>query len=60
MDTLSFLVGICIIVIIYLLFVTIISNSIKSLNSSRKSFWWVFFLGLIGAIIYILLEIRDK
>ena len=60
MDTLSFLVGICIIVIIYLLFVTIISNSIKSPNSSRKSFWWVFFLGLIGAIIYILLEIRDK
>lgn len=48
-------------ILIYIGFVFVISECIKSKNGTRrKPFWWVFFFGLFGAIITILLDIRDN
>ena len=44
----------------YIMIVYFISKAIASNNvNGHKPFWWVFFLGLFGAIIVILLDIRD-
>lgn len=46
--------------VLYLLFVILLSNAVDNKTTRHKSFWWVFFFGLVGAIIAILLDIRDK
>lgn len=46
--------------LIYIGICTVISAVIKSSSGGRKPFWWVFFFGAVGAIITILLDIRDK
>lgn len=53
--------GLLFILITYTLLVWWLSSAVDG-NGYRehKSFWWVFFLGVIGAVIATLLEIRDK
>ena len=46
--------------LIYIGICAVISSAVKSYSGGRKPFWWVFFFGVIGAIITILLDIRDK
>lgn len=45
--------------LIYILFVWILSSAVKS-ETGRKPFWWIFFLGIVGAVIVVLLDIRDS
>ena len=58
MDSIAFLLGLVIVIVIYVGIVSIISNSLKIKNGGL-AFWWVFFFGLIGAIIALLMDIRD-
>ena len=39
--------------------IMIISNAIRDENYNRNPFWWIFFFGIFGAVIYLLLNIRD-
>lgn len=43
---------------LYVAFCAIVANALKMKNG-RNAFWWIFFLGLIGAIIALLIDIRD-
>ena len=38
--------------------VAIISSALEMKNG-RTAFWWIFFFGLIGAVIALLIDIRD-
>ncbi len=50
----------CLIFTIVIIAVQMFANCIRDPNdNTRHPFWWVFFLGIAGAIIYILLGIRD-
>ncbi len=48
------------IVAFYIAFVLLLSNAVRSKTGGHNPFWWVFFLGIIGAVIVILLDIRDN
>lgn len=43
---------------LYVAFCAIVANALKMKNG-RNAFWWIFFLGLIGAVIALLIDIRD-
>jgi drug/metabolite transporter (DMT)-like permease len=45
--------------VLYIVYASLLSGAVKSPNG-RYPFWWCFFFGVIGAIIVILLDIRDK
>ena len=49
---------ILVVVTFYLAFVLWLSSAVAS-KTGRKPFWWIFFLGIIGAVIVVLLDIRD-
>ena len=52
---------ICAIIIAYVCLVAIFAAAIDSGGNPRhKSFWWIFFFGIAGAVIATLLNIRDK
>ena len=38
--------------------VALISSALEMKNG-RTAFWWIFFFGLIGAVIALLIDIRD-
>ena len=47
--------------ILYVFLVALFSMAIDGGGKPRhKSFWWIFFLGVVGAVIVTLLNIRDK
>lgn len=53
--------GLFLMVLLYVLLVWWLSSAVDGDGYRKhKSFWWVFFLGIIGAVIATLLEIRDK
>lgn len=55
------IVALFLMVVFYLLLVWWLSSAVDGDGPRKhKSFWWVFFLGIIGAVIATLLEIRDK
>lgn len=61
MDTLAAFIGLAFIIGLYVLIVWAVSSAIDGRKPVKhKSFWWVFFFGLVGGIIATLLEIRDK
>lgn len=61
MEVFSIFFGILLAILIYVGYCWIISNVIKSgIKNSHNPFWWIFFFNLIGAIICLLLDIRDK
>ena len=43
---------------LYIAFCAIVANALKMKNG-RNAFWWIFFFGLIGAVIAVLIDIRD-
>ena len=43
---------------LYVAFSAIVANALKMKNG-RSAFWWVFFFGIIGAIVAVLIDIRD-
>ena len=55
------ILGLFLMSLVYVLLVWWLSSAVDG-DGERKhnSFWWVFFLGVIGAVIATLLEIRDK
>lgn len=55
----EFLLFFLIVFAMYCIFCKIIANLIQPPCPRRRAFWWVFFLSFLGAIIYILLGIRD-
>ena len=43
---------------VYVGIVALISSALQMKNG-RSAFWWIFFFGLIGAVIALLIDIRD-
>ena len=61
MDTFAAFVGLLFVIALYVFIVWLVSRAIDGSGQRKhKSFWWVFFFGLVGGIIATLLEIRDK
>ena len=55
------ILGLFLMLLAYVLLVWWLSSAVDGDGYRKhKSFWWVFFLGIIGAVIATLLEIRDK
>jgi lipopolysaccharide export LptBFGC system permease protein LptF len=61
MEAFTMLFVIILAILIYVGYCWIISSAVKSTDINKHNpFWWVFFFNLIGAIICVLLDIRDK
>lgn len=58
MESIALLFGIVIALAIYIGVIAWISDALRMKNG-RKAFWWVFFFGIVGAAIALLIDIRD-